>query len=176
MPGLSPIGGAPIGGSGSAAVVATVCGCCGGCQRCITIYRARLTFESGNGCGEEVYEVDIDIPAGYTFPLTINITGSVDDDLKINGTLIEDNERNPPPPFPQLDCNLPHCVGGGPAGYTTTISSSPLTLTLLDNFGGNKVLDVIVCLDPDDEQNRTECPTVTNGPSVGEGWISSPLP
>ena len=28
MPGLSPIGGAPIGGSGSAAVAATVCGCC----------------------------------------------------------------------------------------------------------------------------------------------------
>ena len=28
MPGLSPIGGAPIGGSGSAAVAAMVCGCC----------------------------------------------------------------------------------------------------------------------------------------------------
>ena len=142
------------------------------CQRCITIYRKRETFESGSGCGEEVYEVDIDIPAGYTFPLTINITGVVDDDLKINGTLIEDNERNPPPPFPQLDCNLPHCVGGGPAGYTTTISSSPLTLTLVDNYGGNKILDVTVCLDPENAQNVNECPTVTYVSSVGEGWTS----
>jgi hypothetical protein len=157
-----------------AGTLGTSAGCCcgGSCQRCVTIYRARLTFDSG-GCGEEVYEVDIDIPAEYTFPLTINITGDVDDDLKINGTLIEDNLYKP---FPDLPCNLPHSVGGGPAGYTTTISSSPLTLTLVDNYGGNKILDVIVCLDPDNEQNRSECPTATNVSSVGEGWMVNPLP
>ena len=157
----------------NALAVDSACCCSSSCDivggtRCVTIYRARLTFESGTGCGEEVYEVDIDIPAAYTFPLTVNITGVVDDDLKVNGTLIEDNLYKP---FPDLPCNLPHCVGGGPAGFTTTISSSPLTLTLVDNYGGNKILDVTVCLDPDDDQGRSECPTVTNVSSVGEDWI-----
>jgi len=115
-----------------------------------------------------VYEVEVNIPAAYSFPLTVRITGGIDDDLKINGTLIEDNLY----PFQSYDCNGAHCVGGGPTGYTTTISSTPMTGTLVDNFGQTRLMDITVCLDPDNEQNVYECPTVTNISSVGDGWES----
>lgn len=143
--------------------------CCGGqedCQRCITIYRKRFQNDTRYCQGEDVYELEVNIPAAYSFPLTVRITGGVDDDLKINGTLIEDNLY----PFQNFDCNGAHCVGGGPTGYTTTISSSPMTLTLVDQFGQSRLLDITVCLDPDNEQNLFECPTVTDVSSVGFNW------
>jgi hypothetical protein len=139
------------------------CPCCTppqDCQRCITIYRHRQGGATGDCDKTDVYTVDVNIPAAYSFPLTIKITGAVDDDLKVNGTLIEDNLYE----YLSLGCNGGHCIGsagGWPYGYTTTISSSPLTLTLVDNFGYGKTLNVTVCLDPDDEQGKNDCPTVS---------------
>ena len=145
---------------------------CGGeclaCQRCVTIYRSRFQNDTKYCAREDVYELEVNIPAAYSFPLTVRITGSVDDDLKISGTLIEDNVYE----FQNEGCNGAHCVGGGPVGYTTTISSSPMTLTLVDNFGQGRTLDLTVCLDPDGEQNVNECPTVTYVSSVGENWTA----
>ena len=152
--------------------LSTSAGCCCGnsspCQRCINIYRARYQNDTKYCAREDVYELEVNIPAAYSFPLTVRITGGVDDDLKINGTLIEDNVYE----FQNEGCNGAHCVGGGSAGYPITISSSPMTLTLVDNFGQGRTLDITVCLDPDNEQNVNECPTVTEVSSVGYGWTS----
>lgn len=140
------------------------------CQRCITIFRGRSNNQSLGCAKNDVYTLDINIPASYSFPLTVRITGGVDDDLKVNGTLIEENEYVSAL-YP--DCNPAHCIGsvnGWPYGYTTSISSSPLTLTLVDNYGYGKTLDVTVCLDPDNEQGKYDCPTVTNISDDGGLW------
>lgn len=149
------------------------CPCCTppqDCQRCITIYRGRLN-NFGLVCAKnDVYTVAVNIPASYSFPLAILITGSVDDDLKVNGELIEEKQyvtaSNP-------DCNEAHCIGsknGWPYGYATSIYSSPLTLTLVDNYGYGKILDVTVCLDPSNTQGKYDCPTVTNVSDDGGLW------
>jgi hypothetical protein len=158
----------PILKSGAIGTEQACCCSLADCERCIRIYRKRFQQDFRICQREEVFEVDVTIPASYTFPLTIKITGAVDDDLKINGTLIEDNLYE----FQGEGCNGAHCVGGGPTGYTTTISSSPLTLTLVDNFGQTRSMDLTVCLDPDNEQGKYDCPTVTDVSSVGSGWES----
>ena len=145
-----------------------VCQDGGNAVRCISIYRSRFQNDTKYCAREDVDELEVNIPAAYSFPLTVRITGSVDDDLKINGTLIEDNVYE----YLSEGCNGGHCVGGGPSGYPITISSSPMTLTLVDNFGQGRTLDLTVCLDPDGEQNVNECPTVTYVSSVGENWTA----
>jgi len=139
------------------------------CGGCITIHRRRAFGGSGGCDRQDVYVLNVNIPAAYSFPLTVRITGGVDDDLKINGTLIEDG-LYPPVTEPGSVCNGGHCVGGGPTGYTTSISSSPMTLTLVDNFGDVRLLDITVCLDPANVQNVNECPTVTDVSYSFSGW------
>jgi len=150
----------------------SACCCVPPCRRCISIYRASFDKPGAFCAYQEVYELAVNIPAAYSFPLTVRITGGLDDDLKINGTLIEDRVYDPL----RLGCNLGHYVGtaGGGTGYITTISSSPLTLTLVDQFGGNWGFDLTVCLDPDGGQNVNECPTVTEVSKVDDDWVTRP--
>lgn len=148
--------------------VSCCCGGGGGCTgltaRCINIYRSAFSNDLVY-CDvtppADVYTVHVHVPECYTFPLTIRITGGVDDDLKVNGTLIEDGDY----PREGYECNKAHCVGsknGYPYGHTTTVSSSPIVLTLVDNFGQKRAMDITVCLDPDGEQGCSECPTTTD--------------
>ena len=143
--------------------------CCGGCTganaRCINIYRSAFrndTVYCDITPPTDVYTVHVHVPECYTFPLTIRISGSVDDDLKVNGAVLE-----PYPAYPvgSLPCNNAHCVGsknGYPYGYTMSVSSSPIELTLVDTAGQTRAMDITVCLDPDDEQACSECPTTTD--------------
>lgn len=136
--------------------------CCGtDCTRCVCVFESETAV--GDGCyfggnGVDQYTCTVIIPDAYSLPVTIRVCGGVDDDLKINGVLIE------PGLYPYvLACNGAHQIGGG-AGYTTTVNSRTVTLTCVDNYQRNAILDLRVCVDPDNEQGLCEKPT-TDCPS-----------
>jgi len=115
-----------------------------GCECCIT-----ETFSSGSinkapgNCPATIYgERVITRPTcSSTGPVTVKITGIVDDDLVINGEIIEPGLY----PFDlSLPCNGAHTIGNG-AGYSFTLNADSFTIAVADNFGFVASYNLKIC-------------------------------
>lgn len=69
-------------------------------------------------------------------PLNVTITGSVDDELLINGEIIEPGQY----PFRDTGCNGAHSLN-----YTFTLSSNSFTVAAGDNHGTSVRYNLTIC-------------------------------
>jgi hypothetical protein len=147
-------------------VILPGCSCCG-CDRCIDISKvvpvaSKLPCDSTDG-----QVCTITIPDEYTLPVTVRLSGVVDDDIKFNGSILEPGE------YLQGSCNAAHFIGtadSGPGYVDKQVNARTFTLTLVDNFGGVSWMNVRVCIDPENTQQlcippTSDCP-VPSAPTV----------
>lgn len=105
-----------------------------------------------------IMPVIITIPSQYNPPFLVNIKGSVDDDLLLNGQSITDELNYDPGPYPSAS---PSCVGGhiigskpGPyqdnihGGITIPVGTRTFTLAVRDTIGVFAGVDIEVSLIP----------------------------
>jgi hypothetical protein len=140
------------------------CVCCqSGCEACIDIYKAvSVQAYADNKCHPTAGpECTITIPSEYSLPVTVRLSGVVDDDLKFNGNIVE------PGQYIYADnCNGAHNIGtasGGPGYRDETADDQTFTLQLVDNFGIVSWMRLRVCIDPANTQGvcippTTDCP------------------
>lgn len=131
--------------------------CCGECDTCIDISKV-VAVAVKSGCDPtDAQACTITIPDEYSLPVTVRISGGVDDDVKFNGTIIEPAEY-----IYQDDCNGAHQIGtadSGPGYVDREVNARTFTLTLVDNFGVVSVMDLKVCVDPENTQDVCLPPT-----------------
>jgi len=140
------------------------CGCCRSpCEACVDIYKSfSIQVNADNKCHPTAGpECTITIPSEYSLPVTVRLSGIVDDDLKFNGSIVE------PGRYIYADnCNGGHYIGtanGGPGYVDETADDQSFTLKLVDNFGMVSWMSLKVCIDPENEQGvcippTTDCP------------------
>jgi hypothetical protein len=139
------------------------CACCGSgvCESCIDISRV-VAVAVKSGCDPtDAQACTITIPDEYSLPVTVRLSGSVDDDVKFNGTIIEPAEY-----IFNDECNGAHQIGtadSGPGYVDREVNARTFTLTLVDNFGVVSVMDMRVCVDPENTQGvclpaTSDCP------------------
>lgn len=129
--------------------------CCEACERCTTFSGLANRYVLPGTCDAAPYfETTICVPPGCPLPALVTIRGWVDDELIINGAIIEEGEYviDPSHPFCLYggfcDCNVAHCVGsgdwtvGGPYfgacdaySYSFEIEERCFTLAIGDNHG-----------------------------------------
>jgi hypothetical protein len=139
-------------------VLFPTCQCCG-CQTCIDISKVVSVPAYGDGkCHPtDSQTCTITIPDAYSLPVTVRLSGYVDDDVKFNGSILE------PGKYIYADgCNGAHTIGtadSGPGYVDKTVSARTFTLTLLDNFGAVSSIAMRVCVDPLNTQGVCLAPT-----------------
>lgn len=141
-------------------VILPGCSCCGGgapCEACVDISKV-VAVAVKSGCDPtDAQACTITIPDEYSLPVTVRISGGVDDDVKFNGTIIEPAEY-----IFNDECNGAHQIGtadGGPGYVDREVNARTFTLTLVDNFGVVSVMDIRVCIDPENTQDVCIPPT-----------------
>ena len=141
-------------------VILPGCSCCGAgapCETCIDISKV-VAVAVKSGCDpSDAQACTITIPDEYSLPVTVRISGGVDDDVKFNGSIIEPSEY-----IFQDDCNGAHQIGtadSGPGYVDREVNARTFTLTLVDNFGVVSWMNVKVCIDPENTQDVCIPPT-----------------
>jgi hypothetical protein len=135
----------------------TQCCCGAGCDTCIDIWKV-VAVPSFHACDPiDAQDCTITIPDEYALPVTVRLSGAVDDDVKFNGSILE--------PGKYLifgTCNGGHFIGtadGGPGYVDKEVNARTFTLTLVDNFGVNSIMSIKVCIDPENTQEVCIPPT-----------------
>jgi hypothetical protein len=136
--------------------------CCGvPCEACVDISKV-VAVAVKSGCeSTDAQACTITISDEYTLPVTVRISGIVDDDVKFNGTILEPDEY-----IYADNCNGGHFIGtadSGPGYVDREVNARTFTLTLVDNFGVVSVMNIKVCIDPENTQEvcippTTDCP------------------
>ena len=136
--------------------------CCGvPCEACVDISKV-VAVAVKSGCeSTDAQACTITIPDEYTLPVTVRISGVVDDDVKFNGTILEPDEY-----IYADNCNGGHFIGtadSGPGYVDREVNARTFTLTLVDNFGVVSWMNIRVCIDPENTQEvcippTTDCP------------------
>ena len=93
------------------------------------------------------------VPSGFSTPCRIRITGTVDDDLLVNGSLIEAG-LYPTGPWsfcdPQPNCNGGHTVGGAGSGKWVMEVGRTFTVAAQDNLFGGTSYNLTICFGVND--------------------------
>jgi hypothetical protein len=114
------------------------CSCCRECQT--HTFPGYSLQDKGCGGGGVLHGVKtITIPSYYELPCTVTITGFVDDDLAIDGSIVQANQFVRP--FFSA-CNPAHNVC-----YTFAASSRTFTIAAVDNYGINTSYNLTICFD-----------------------------
>lgn len=91
-----------------------------------------------SGCGGGPYhQLTIYAPAGCSLPVIVTLTGSVDDDIAIDGVVIQPGEFTNES---YTDCNPAHEVD-----YSFELNASSFTIAVYDNYGVNVSADLTIC-------------------------------
>lgn len=162
MTSLTVIGGSPPtlrnNGGGTLGIEANCC-CKKKCKACVdvTVDVANVPYPTQPCPGTLVETCIVTIPNEYSLPVKIRISGVVDDDLMVNGQIIEPGLY----PYPKEgNCNGGHYIGGFLGGhYDKIVNSRTVTLKILDNHGAFSGANLTVCVDPLNAQGVCKNPT-----------------
>lgn len=114
----------------------TDCSCCRECQR-HAFSVGNLLFRGCGGGGVLYGQKTIIIPDKYPLPCEVTISGFIDDDLAVNGSVVQANQFLLPG---YSACNPAHNIC-----YTFTASSSTFTIAAIDNYGQNTSYNLTIC-------------------------------
>lgn len=136
------------------------CACCSStCESCVEISKSVYGLPpSSPNSPTEVAVCTVTISSEYSLPVTVRISGGVDDDVKFNGSVIEPGQYA----FLGGALNGAHAIGtanGGPGYVDKQVSARTFTLTLVDNFGFAAGMGIRVCVDPENTQEVCIAPT-----------------
>lgn len=128
-------------------------------SRTLTHIETNTPTGLGNCIPKDSKSFLVSIPPEYSMPVKILIRGGVDDDIKINGQLIEQGLY----PYLYYQCNGAHSIGtaNGGNGYVFMNYSHSFIITIVDNFGGYSGMEVDIIIDPDNDQNICLPPTIS---------------
>lgn len=102
----------------------------------------------------ETLKIKIKIPDRFPLPCRIEAIGATDDDISIDGKIIEEGRYPygigslPPDYFPQeIKCNRGHVIGEGEPGASWVFETSNREFEVygIDNVGGNMGFSVTFC-------------------------------
>jgi hypothetical protein len=135
--------------------------CCDKCKLCQNISKSIGTDFLVDCFAAGILKHQVKIPNKYKLPVTLNITGGVDDDLLIDGESITIDLGLDPGPYPSFDPNCvgAHDIGGQPGpfsdpingGITFPINKREFEISVRDTIGVNAGLDITICINPFDE-------------------------
>lgn len=129
--------------------LAESCGCCGDCQT--HVLPPYVVANNGCGGGGVLHgEKTITIPDKYALPCEVNITGFVDDDLAINGVVVQDKEF--------IRGDAPFCNPAHNVCYAFTSNSRTFTIAAIDNYGLRTSYNLTICFN-----QSGACCTTTSG-------------
>jgi hypothetical protein len=116
--------------------LAEQCSCCGECVN-VSYFTSGLFRKGCGGGGIQHGLRTIEIPSRLSVPCSVYISGGVDDDLSVDGSVVQAGQYvgggfN--------DCNPAHSVC-----YSFTATSRTFTVAALDNYGGNTGYDLKIC-------------------------------
>jgi hypothetical protein len=116
--------------------IAENCGCCGDCVD-VNFFTSDLLGKGCGGAGVQHGLRTIEIPQRFSLPREVHISGVVDDDLSIDGSVVQGGQYVTPL-FPQ--CNPAHLVC-----YSFTATNRTFTVAAIDNHGGNTSYTLRIC-------------------------------
>lgn len=149
---------------------AELCCQCDRCPSCVRYDFAEygLGYKGGLCTADEYNAQTICAPASCGLPALVTISGWVDDELVIDGTIIESGVyvwgptdpgcANPPPYGGFCYCNGAHCVGSGSPtigppcdaySYSFTLTEPCFTIAVADNHGITVEAHLDICFHPD---------------------------
>lgn len=117
------------------------CNTCGDCVTYVTVTQSVSGSGSCDGLRDNLQTITV--PAECPSPVWVRISGSVDDDIAIDGDVVQDGEFQLPPAF--TPCNVAHTVD-----YEFSTTASSFTIETVDNYAGVISADLLICFYPEE--------------------------